>query len=121
MSDAKVKAREVARGVCSVSRVIGAPRWTSSSWSRRRARASSRRLQLACLPPPWRIWSRPGATPYLSAPRLGELGFAVAIYPATAFLAATYAVSEAMEQLRSHGRLEDMSRIVTITRAGYGV
>jgi 2-methylisocitrate lyase-like PEP mutase family enzyme len=55
-----------------------------------------------------------GRTPYLSAPRLGELGFAVAIYPATAFLAATHAVSKAMEQLRSHGRLEDMSRIVTL-------
>ena len=55
-----------------------------------------------------------GRTPYLSARRLGELGFAVAIYPASGFLAATYAVRAAMEQLRRHGRIEDMSRLVTL-------
>ena len=55
-----------------------------------------------------------GRTPYLSARRLGELGFAVAIYPASAFLAATYAVRTAMEQLKRHGRIEDMSRLVTL-------
>ena len=45
-----------------------------------------------------------GRTPYLSAQRLGELGFAVAIYPARAFLAATYAVRAALQQLKQHGR-----------------
>jgi 2-methylisocitrate lyase-like PEP mutase family enzyme len=38
-----------------------------------------------------------GRTPHLSAARLGELGFAGAIYPASAFLAATYAVRKAIE------------------------
>jgi 2,3-dimethylmalate lyase len=33
-----------------------------------------------------------GRTPYLTTRRLGELGFAVAIYPGTAFLAATFPV-----------------------------
>jgi len=55
-----------------------------------------------------------GRTPYLSAQRLGELGFAIAIYPASAFLAATYGVREALAQLRSHGRVEDMSRLVSL-------
>jgi 2-methylisocitrate lyase-like PEP mutase family enzyme len=55
-----------------------------------------------------------GRTPYLSVQRLGELGFAVAIYPATAFLAATAAVRVAMAQLRRDGRLEDISRLATL-------
>jgi 2-methylisocitrate lyase-like PEP mutase family enzyme len=55
-----------------------------------------------------------GRTPYLSAERLGELGFAVAIYPASAFLAATYAVRAAMRQLRRDGRIEDLSRLATL-------
>jgi 2-methylisocitrate lyase-like PEP mutase family enzyme len=55
-----------------------------------------------------------GRTPYLSTHRLGELGFAVAIYPASAFLAATYAVRTAMEQLKQYGRIEDMSRLATL-------
>jgi 2-methylisocitrate lyase-like PEP mutase family enzyme len=55
-----------------------------------------------------------GRTPYLSAERLGELGFAVAIYPASAFLAATYAVRAAMAELRRHGRIEDLSRLATL-------
>jgi 2-methylisocitrate lyase-like PEP mutase family enzyme len=55
-----------------------------------------------------------GRSPYLSAQRLGELGFAVAIYPATAFLAATFAVRDAMAQLRRDGRIEDMSRMATL-------
>jgi 2,3-dimethylmalate lyase len=55
-----------------------------------------------------------GRTPYLSVQRLGELGFAVAIYPATAFLAATFAVRLAMVQLRREGRIEDISRLATL-------
>jgi 2-methylisocitrate lyase-like PEP mutase family enzyme len=55
-----------------------------------------------------------GRSPYLSAPRLGELGFAVAIYPATAFLAATHAVREAMALLRRDGRIADLSRLATL-------
>jgi 2,3-dimethylmalate lyase len=55
-----------------------------------------------------------GRTPYLSVQRLGELGFAVAIYPATAFLAATSAVRQAMAQLRRDGRLEDISPLATL-------
>lgn len=55
-----------------------------------------------------------GRSPYLSSQRLGELGFAVAIYPATAFLAATFAVRLAMTQLRRDGRIEDLSRLATL-------
>jgi 2,3-dimethylmalate lyase len=55
-----------------------------------------------------------GRTPYLSTERLRELGFAIAIYPATAFLAATFAVRMAISQLRRHGRIEDMSQIASL-------
>jgi 2,3-dimethylmalate lyase len=55
-----------------------------------------------------------GRSPYLSAERLGELGFAVAIYPATAFLAATHAVRATMASLRRDGRIEDLSRLATL-------
>jgi 2-methylisocitrate lyase-like PEP mutase family enzyme len=55
-----------------------------------------------------------GRTPYLSAQRLGELGFAVAIYPATAFLAVTHAVRAAMAKLRRDGRIEDLSDLATL-------
>ena len=55
-----------------------------------------------------------GRTPYLSAERLGEFGFAVAIYPATAFLAATHAVRSAVTQLRERGRITDMSRLASL-------
>ena len=55
-----------------------------------------------------------GRTPYLSAQRLGELGFAIAIYPATAFLAVTHAVGTAMTKLRRDGRMEDLSQLATL-------
>jgi 2-methylisocitrate lyase-like PEP mutase family enzyme len=55
-----------------------------------------------------------GRTPYLSAERLGELGFAIAIYPATAFLAATHAVRGALTELRRAGRIDDLSRLATL-------
>lgn len=55
-----------------------------------------------------------GRSPYLSAQRLGELGFALAIYPATAFLAATRAVREAMALLRRDGRIADLTRLATL-------
>jgi 2-methylisocitrate lyase-like PEP mutase family enzyme len=55
-----------------------------------------------------------GRTPYLSAQRLGELGFAIAIYPATAFLAATRAVRAALTSLRRDGRVEDLSQLATL-------
>lgn len=55
-----------------------------------------------------------GRSPYLSVQRLGELGFAIAIYPATAFLAATFAVRATMAQLRRDGRIDDMSRLATL-------
>jgi 2-methylisocitrate lyase-like PEP mutase family enzyme len=55
-----------------------------------------------------------GRTPYLSAEHLGELGFAIAIYPASAFLAATRAVRAAMAQLKQYGRIEDMSQLATL-------
>jgi 2-methylisocitrate lyase-like PEP mutase family enzyme len=55
-----------------------------------------------------------GRTPYLSAERLGELGFAIAIYPATAFLAVTHAVGAAMAKLRQDGRMEDLSELATL-------
>jgi 2,3-dimethylmalate lyase len=55
-----------------------------------------------------------GRTPYLSAQRLGELGFAIAIYPATAFLTVTHAVGAAMAKLRRDGRIEDLSDLATL-------
>lgn len=55
-----------------------------------------------------------GRTPYLTAESLGKLGFAIAIYPASAFLAATYAVRAAMDQLKRCGRIEDMSQLATL-------
>lgn len=55
-----------------------------------------------------------GRTPYLSAPRLGELGFAVAIYPASAFLSATYAVRATLEQIKQHGYVENLSHLATL-------
>jgi 2-methylisocitrate lyase-like PEP mutase family enzyme len=55
-----------------------------------------------------------GRTPYLSAQRLGDLGFALAIYPATAFLAATHAVRAAMSKLRRDGCIEDLSELATL-------
>ena len=55
-----------------------------------------------------------GRTPYLSAERLGELGFAVAIYPATAFLAATHAVRTALGCLRRDGRIADLATLATL-------
>jgi len=55
-----------------------------------------------------------GRTPYLSAPVLGDLGFAVAIYPASGFLAATFALREVMNQLKRFGRVEDISRLASL-------
>jgi 2-methylisocitrate lyase-like PEP mutase family enzyme len=55
-----------------------------------------------------------GRTPYLPYQRLGEIGFSVAIYPATAFLAATRAVATAMAALRRDGRIEDLSSLATL-------
>jgi 2,3-dimethylmalate lyase len=55
-----------------------------------------------------------GRTTYLPAESLGKLGFAIAIFPASAFLAATYAVRAAMDQLKRFGRIEDMSRLSTL-------
>lgn len=55
-----------------------------------------------------------GRSPYLSARRLEELGFAIAIYPATAFLAATRAVREVMALLRRDGRIADLTRLATL-------
>jgi len=52
-----------------------------------------------------------GRTPYLPYQRLGEIGFSVAIYPATAFLAATRAVTTAMALLRRDGRIEYLSKL----------
>jgi len=42
------------------------------------------------------------------------MGFAVAIYPASAFLAATFAVREVMMQLKRFGRVEDGSRLASL-------
>jgi len=55
-----------------------------------------------------------GRTPYLPAPRLGELGFAVAIYPASAFLSATFAVRATLQQIKQHGRVDDLSHLATL-------
>ena len=42
------------------------------------------------------------------------MGFAVAIYPASAFLAATFAVREVMTQMKRYGRVEDLSRLASL-------
>lgn len=55
-----------------------------------------------------------GRTPYLPYQQLGEIGFSVAIYPATAFLAATRAVATAMETLRRDGRINDLSSLASL-------
>ena len=55
-----------------------------------------------------------GRTPYLSAPALGDMGFAVAIYPASGFLATTFALREVMNQLNRFGRVEDTSRLASL-------
>ena len=55
-----------------------------------------------------------GRTPYLSAPALGDMGFAVAIYPASGFLATTFALREVMSQLNRFGRVEDTSRLASL-------
>ena len=55
-----------------------------------------------------------GRTPYCSAAALRAMGFAVAIYPASAFLAATFAVREVMMQLKRYGRVEDGSRLASL-------
>lgn len=56
-----------------------------------------------------------GRTPYLPARRLRELGFAIAIYPVTAALAASAAVRSALEELRLRGRAEGMlERMLTL-------
>ena len=55
-----------------------------------------------------------GRTPYLSAQTLGEMGFAVAIYPASGFLAATHAVRATMDQLKRFGRVQDMSGLASL-------
>lgn len=47
-----------------------------------------------------------GRSPYLSSQRLAALGVRLAIYPATAFLAATGAVRGALTELRERGRAE---------------
>jgi 2,3-dimethylmalate lyase len=56
-----------------------------------------------------------GRTPYLPAQRLRELGFAIAIYPVTAALAASAAVLAALDELRERGRAEGMlERMLTL-------
>ncbi len=55
-----------------------------------------------------------GRTPYLSAASLESMGFAVAIYPASGFLAATYAVRDVMAQIKRFGRVEDMARLASL-------
>ena len=55
-----------------------------------------------------------GRAPYCSAAALEAMGFAVAIYPASAFLAATFAVREVMMQLKRFGRVEDGSRLASL-------
>jgi 2,3-dimethylmalate lyase len=62
-----------------------------------------------------------GRTPYLPAPRLRELGFRIAIYPATAFLAASAAVRAALEELRTRGRAEGMLDRMLTLREYHGV
>jgi len=46
-----------------------------------------------------------GKTPYLSSQVLGEIGFALAIYPVTALLAATGAMQDILAQLSSIGHV----------------
>jgi 2,3-dimethylmalate lyase len=56
-----------------------------------------------------------GRTPYLPAWRLRELGYAIAIYPVTAALAASAAVLSVLEELRVAGRAEGMlDRMLTL-------
>ena len=56
-----------------------------------------------------------GRTPYLPAWRLRELGYAIAIYPVTAALAASAAVLSALQELRVAGRAEGMlERMLTL-------
>jgi 2-methylisocitrate lyase-like PEP mutase family enzyme len=56
-----------------------------------------------------------GRTPYLPAQRLRELGFAIAIYPVTAALAASAAVLSVLRELRERGRAEGMlERMLTL-------
>jgi 2-methylisocitrate lyase-like PEP mutase family enzyme len=56
-----------------------------------------------------------GRTPYLPAWRLRELGYAIAIYPVTAALAASAAVLAVLEELRVAGRAEGMlDRMLTL-------
>jgi 2,3-dimethylmalate lyase len=56
-----------------------------------------------------------GRTPYLPAWRLRELGYAIAIYPVTAALAASAAVLAVLEELRVAGRAEGMlERMLTL-------
>ena len=45
-----------------------------------------------------------GKTPYLDADTLGEIGFALAIFPITGLLAATGAMQEAFASLRRDGK-----------------
>jgi 2,3-dimethylmalate lyase len=56
-----------------------------------------------------------GRTPYLPAERLRDLGFKIAIYPASAFLAASAAVQAVLTELRQRGRAETMlERMLTL-------
>ena len=56
-----------------------------------------------------------GRTPYLSWQRLGELGFKVAIYPGSAFLAAAGGVRAVLTEIRDRGRAEDsLARMLTL-------
>ncbi|HEX8862060.1 MAG TPA: isocitrate lyase/phosphoenolpyruvate mutase family protein [Actinomycetes bacterium] len=56
-----------------------------------------------------------GRTPYLPAWRLRELGYAIAIYPVIAALAASAAVLSVLEELRVAGRAEGMlDRMLTL-------
>jgi len=56
-----------------------------------------------------------GRTPYLPAWRLRELGYAIAIYPVTAALAASAAVLSVLQELRVAGRAEGMlDRMLTL-------
>lgn len=47
-----------------------------------------------------------GKTPYLSADRLGALGFSLAIFPISGLLAATRAVRECLGHLHRHGQAD---------------
>jgi 2-methylisocitrate lyase-like PEP mutase family enzyme len=56
-----------------------------------------------------------GRTPYLPAGRLRELGFKIAIYPASAFLPASAAVQAVLAELRERGRAEaTLERMMTL-------